>query len=100
MNIKALDKLEKGWCKIKWEDWKNKSRLSIDQLESIIDTINKFKSNKSVNELALAKIKNTSIYITISKNEYNIVLDWIYDKMIEFEKYEICEEIIEIKKHL
>lgn len=100
MNIKALDKLEKGWCKIEWKDWNKKSTLSAEQLESIMDTIKKFKSNKSVNELALIKIKNVSVYVTTTRPEYGAVLDLIYDRMVEFEKYEICKEIVAIKKSL
>ena len=100
MNIKALDKLEKGWCKIEWKDWYKKDTLSAEQLESIMDTIKKFKSNKSVNELALVKLKNVSVYVTVTKPEYGQVLDLVYDKMIGFEKYEICKEIVAIKKSL
>jgi hypothetical protein len=62
--------------------------------------IDNFKGNKSAKELVICRYKHLSAYVTISKKDYEKLLDWLYNKFIELEIYESCERILFIKKSL
>ena len=98
MNISVLEKLEKGWVKLNWLDHIHK--VHIDDLETIVDLIDNFKTNKGAKELVLFKFKGLPIYVTIVRYDYVQLLDLIYDKFIEKEMYESCKRIINIKNKL
>lgn len=100
MNIKALDKIEKGYVKYNWLKVINKIKFTYEDLETITDMIDNFKGNKSAKELVICRYKNLSAYITIEKKDYVKFLDWLYNKFIELEIYESCERILYIKKSL
>lgn len=100
MNIKALDKLEKGYVKWDWKDYIHRSNLTVSDLELIIDKIDNFKSNKSAKELVLFKLKNQPIYITVVKGEYSELLEWIKVRLVQTEDYELCSRITLLKTKL
>jgi hypothetical protein len=100
MNIKVLDKLEKGYVKFDWIDVIDKLKFTYSDLESITDMIDNFKGNKSAKELVICRYKHLSAYVTISKKDYEKLLVWLYNKFIELEIYESCERILFIKKSL
>lgn len=100
MNIKVLEKIETGYVKYDWSEVIDKISLSLSDLESITDTIDNFKNNKSAKELVLCRYKNLTCYITIERKDFNKLLDWLYNKFISLEVYESCERILFIKKSL
>lgn len=100
MNIKVLEKLESGWIKYDWRDCIDSIKLNMKDLETIIDLIDNFKSNRSAKELVLFRYKFLPAYITIEKGEYSDLLDWVYGKFIEREAYESCKRILDIKSKL
>jgi len=100
MNIKALEKIEKGWIRLEWEYLKRLSDISIEILEDIVDTIERFHKNRSAKEIAVLKIKGLPAYVTVSKNEYLDLLNWLLSKFVEQELYEVCQRIGRIKSAL
>ena len=100
MNIKALDKLEKGYVKWDWKEYIHRADLSIRDLELIIDKVDNFKKNRSTKELVLFKLKNSSFYVTIGKGDYSELLDWVKSKLLVSEEYELCSKINHLKTEL
>lgn len=100
MNISALSKLEKGYVKWDWKEYINRSNLTVNDLELIIDKIDNFKSNRSAKELVLFKLKNQPIYITVVKSEYSDLLEWVKNNLLKTENYELCSKIELLKTKL
>jgi hypothetical protein len=100
MNIKALNKLESGWIKLDWSEWLNRKPLKDDDLMSIVDIIDIFKSNRQAKEVVIMKLKFIPAYVTIRKEEYVELLDNICQIMIDRELYEGCNRIMKIKEKL
>ena len=100
MNIRALDKLEKGYVKWNWRSYIYRANLSDKDFDTIVDIIDNFKKNKSAKELVIFKLKNTSFYITVNKSEYSDLLGWLKTKFLENEMYESCIRLDEIKNNL
>jgi hypothetical protein len=100
MNIKALNKIEKGYVKYDWSDVINKIKFTYEDLETITDMVDNFKANKSAKELVICRYKHLSAYVTIKSKDYSKLLDWLYNKFIQLEIYESCERILFIKKSL
>ena len=100
MNISALQKLEKGYIKLHWKSYIHKIELSREHMETIIDMIDVFKFNKKTNELVIFIFEGIPAYITIPKEEYKELLDWMYEKMIQYEFFENCQRINDLIKVL
>lgn len=93
MNIKALQKLEKNYIQLDWKDYINRVELTTEHMETIIDMIDVFKSNKSADEIVIFRFDGIPAYITIKRTEYKELLDWMYDKMLWYEFFENCKRI-------
>ena len=65
MNIKALNKIEKGYVKYDWSEVINKIKFTYEDLETITDMVDNFKANKSAKELVICRYKHLSAYVTI-----------------------------------
>lgn len=100
MNVKVLDKLEKSYIKLDWSEVIDNVKFSIKDMRSIVDTINAFKKNKSAKEVVICKYKNLPAYVTVKKEEFGDVLEYIKNKFINLELYEQCKAIEEIKQKL
>lgn len=100
MNITALDKIEKSYIKRDWKEVSKTIKLSIKDMDTIVDIINTFKKNKSATELVILKYKNIPLYITVSDYDYKNILNWIMDRFIKLELYEKCKNIEKIKSKL
>jgi len=100
MNVKVLDKLEKSYVKLDWSEVIQNLKLSVKDMESIVDVINTFKKNKSAKEIVICKYKNFPFYVTIKKQEFLDLLDFIEKKFINLELYEKCKLIEDIKSKL
>lgn len=100
MNVKVLDKLEKSYIKLDWSEVVDNVKFSIKDMQSIVDTINAFKKNKSAKEIIICKYKNLPAYVTVRKEEFGDVLEFIKNKFILLELYEQCKIIEEIKQKL
>lgn len=92
MNIKVLDKIESGYVKLDWKDHIHK--VSVKDLEKILDTIDNFKGNKSAKEIILFRFKKIKAYVTIKRDEYKPLMNYIYSKFIELEMYENCKKTL------
>jgi hypothetical protein len=92
MNIKVLDKIESGYIKMYWKEHIHK--VPIKDLEKVLDIIDNFKSNKSTKEIILFKFKKIKAYVTIKRDEYKALIDYIYGKFIELEMYENCKKTL------
>lgn len=98
MNIKALQKLEKGYIQLDWKEYIDRVELTKDHMETIVDMIDVFKNNKSAKELVVFRFEGIPAYITIKREEYKDILDWIYDKMLIYEFFENCKRIKDLIK--
>lgn len=100
MNIKVLDKIESAWISWDWKDSIDRIWFTDDQLDTLYSTIANFRSNRGAKELALCKYQRLPVYITIVKSEYGEFLDWLYERCIDRELYELCKRIVELKSKL
>ena len=90
MNISVLDTFERGYVKLDWNEY----------MKTIVDMIDTFKLSKSAKELVVFRFENIPAYITIKKDEYLNLLNWIYDKALELEIYELCKRVMDVKTSL
>jgi hypothetical protein len=95
MNVKVLQRIEKGWIRFGWE--RMKSGVSTHVMWTIVDTIDRFYKNKSVKELVIVKYKRIPAYITLVRTDYIPILDWIQSEFIKLEMYEECSKIEKLK---
>jgi hypothetical protein len=91
MNISVLKKLESGYVKLHWKTQCHK--FNINDLETIVDIIDNFKSKSNVKELIIAKFKIIPAYVYIMPKDYIFVLKWICQKYIDAEMYEECSRL-------
>ncbi len=94
MNIKVLDKLESGYAKLDWKSQRHK--FDINDLETIVDIIDNFKSKTNVKELVVGKFKTIPAYIYVPQSEYTQILNWICQRYIDEEVYEKCNRVKEL----
>jgi len=92
MNIKVLDKIESGYIKMYWKEHIHK--VPVRDLEKVSDIIDNFKGNKSTKEIILFKFKKIKAYVTIKRDEYKPLMEYIYSKFIELEMYENCKKTL------
>jgi hypothetical protein len=100
MNITVLDKLEKGFVKFDWKRYINRYHLTTKQLEVLIDKIENFAENDTVSELVLFKLDSQPIYVTVTKDSYELLLDCITQRLLLTENYELCSRILLLKTKL
>jgi hypothetical protein len=100
MNVKALDKIEKSYVKLDWSEVIDVLKLTVKDMDNIVDILNRFKKNKSAKEIVICKYKNFPFYVTIKKAEFSELLDYIKNKFINLELYEKCKLIDEVKSKL
>ena len=46
MNVTILNKLERGWIRMNWKSAIRRNKLSAEELESLVDKVDNFKSNR------------------------------------------------------
>lgn len=100
MNITALNKIQKSYIKKDWKEVMHTIKLSVNDLDLIVDIIDVFKKNKSAKELVILKYKTLPVYVTVSKDDYVNILNWIMDRFIKLEMYEKCQMIEKIKSKI
>lgn len=100
MNVKVLDKIEKSYVKLDWSNVIHNLKLSVKDMERIVDILNTFKKNKSAKEIIICKYKTFPFYVTIKKEEFVDLLEFIKNKFINLELYEKCKIIEDIKSKL
>jgi hypothetical protein len=100
MNVKALDKIEKSYVKLDWSEVIDVLKLTVKDMDNIVDVLNTFKKNKSAKEIVICKYKKLPFYVTIKKEEFSELLEYIKNKFINLELYEKCKLIDEIKSKL
>lgn len=93
MNITALHKLEKSYIQLDWKNYIYKIDLTKEHMETIVDMIDVFKSNKKAEEIVIFRFEGIPAYITIHRTEYKDILDWMYEVMIAKEFFENCKRI-------
>lgn len=100
MNLSVLNTLERGYVKLHWYDYIERVHLTVEHLETIVEMIDNFKSNKSAQELIVFRFENIPAYITIKKSEYSHLLNWIHERALILEVYSLCKKIMDVKKSL
>ena len=100
MNVKALDKLESGWIGLEWEEWLLDRNLTDIEIQTLVDIIDRFKSNRQVKTIVVAKIKSLPAYVLVNKDEYLTVLEWLNEICLSRELYECCTKILKIKNKI
>ena len=100
MNLTALQKLEKSYIKLDWKEYINRVELTKDHMETIIDMIDVFKSNKRAKELVVFRFQGIPAYVTIKREEFVEILDWMYEQMIKKEFFENCKRIKDLIKFI
>ena len=97
MNVTILSKLERGWIRMSWKSAIRRNKLSAEQLEALVDKVDNFKSNRSAKEIILYKYKVVPIYVTIYREEYPQLLEYLLSRFVQIEKYEVCSRIVKLQ---
>lgn len=100
MNAKVLSSLEKSYIQLDWKDYIGKIEITAEQMIKIIDLIEIFKKIKGTKELVVFRFEGVSAYITVKREEYSSILDWVNQRMIDFELFEQCKRINDLVKSL
>ena len=100
MNVTILNKLERGWIRMNWKSVIRRNKLSAENLEALVDKVDNFKSNRSAKEIILYKYKVVPIYVTIYREEYPQLLEYLLSRFVEIEKYEVCSRIVKLQTKL
>ena len=100
MNVTILNKLERGWVRMNWKLAIRRNKLSTEQLEALVDKVDNFKSNRSAKEIILYKYKVLPIYVTIYREEYPQLLEYLLSRFVETEQYELCSRIVKLQTKL
>ena len=100
MNASSLSKLEKGYIQLDWKEYINRIDLTKSHMETIIDMIDVFKHNKKANEIVIFRFEGIPAYITIKREEFVELLDWMHKRMLHNEFFENCKRINDLLKLL
>jgi hypothetical protein len=74
--------------------------MNAEQMVKIIDLIEVFKKIKGTKELVVFRFEGVPAYVTVKKEEYSSILDWIHQRMLDFEIFEQCKRIDDLIKTL
>jgi NADH dehydrogenase FAD-containing subunit len=58
------------------------------------------KNNKAAKELIVFRFKDIPAYVTIKREQYTHLLDFIHSQAVGLEMYELCAKVLTIKKEL
>lgn len=100
MNVTILDKLEKGWVSLDWNAYLPKVKLTNKNLSELVDKLDNWKSNRRCKEIILIKYKSMPVYVTLKRNEFKKMGEWLMNKLTELEMYEECAKLHSIKNKL
>jgi hypothetical protein len=100
MNAKVLSSLERSYIQLDWKEYISKIEMNAEQMVKIIDLIEVFKKIKGTKELVVFRFEGVPAYVTVKKEEYSSILDWIHQRMIDFEIFEQCKRIDDLIKTL
>jgi hypothetical protein len=100
MNITVLEKLEKGWISLEWKTYLPKSNLSKQNLSELVDKLDNWKSNRKCREIILIKYKSMPAYITLKREDFKSMGNWLMGRLTELEMYEECAKLHSIKNKL
>lgn len=100
MNAKVLSSLERSYIQLDWKEYISKIEMNAEQMVKIIDLIEVFKKIKGTKELVVFRFEGVPAYVTVKKEEYSSILDWIHQRMLDFEIFEQCKRIDDIIKSL
>jgi len=100
MNITVLEKLEKGWISLEWKMYLPKANLSKQNLSELVDKLDNWKSNRKCREIILIKYKSMPAYITLKREDFKSMGNWLMGRLTELEMYEECAKLHSIKDKL
>jgi hypothetical protein len=100
MNAKVLSSLERSYIQLDWKEYISKIEMNAEQMVKIIDLIEVFKKIKGTKELVVFRFEGVPAYVTVKKEEYSSILDWIHQRMLDFEIFEQCKRIDDLIKTL
>lgn len=99
MNISVLHKLEKGCITFDWVRL-NRVQLTPKHLSEFVDKLDNWKSNRKCKEIILVKYKVLPVYITLKREEFKKMGEWLMDRLKELEMYEDCHRLYKIQNKL
>jgi len=100
MNITVLEKLEKGWISMDWKSYLPKANLTKQNLSELVDKLDNWKSNRKCKEIILIKYKSMPAYITLKREDFKFMGNWLMGRFTELEMYEECAKLHSIKNKL
>lgn len=100
MNVTVLEKLEKGFIKLDWRTQLNKISLSEKNLSELVDKLDNWKSNRRCKEIILVKYKNLPAYVTLKREDFKKMGEWLMNKLTKLEMYEECHRLYKIQNKL
>lgn len=100
MNVSILEKLEKGWISVEWKTHLPKVNLSNKNLSELVDKLDNWKSNRKCKEIILIKYKSMPVYITLKRDEFKSMGEWLMERLTKLEMYEECAKLHSIKNKL
>ena len=99
MNISVLHKLEKGCITFHWSRL-NRIQLTPKHLSEFVDKLDNWKSNRKCKEIILVKYKVLPVYITLKREEFKKMGEWLMNRLTELEMYEDCHRLYKIQNKL
>lgn len=93
MNVSVLYKLEKGWITLDWSTHLNRIQLMPKNLSELLDKLDNWKSNRRCKEIVLAKYKNLPVYITLRREDFSKMGEWLMNRLTKLEMYEECHRL-------
>lgn len=100
MNITVLNKLEKGWVSLDWDVYLPKIKLTQKNFSELVDKLDNWKSNRKCREIILIKYKSMPAYITLKREDFKSMGNWLMGRLTELEMYEECAKLHSIKNKL
>ena len=100
MNITVLNKLEKGWVSLDWDVYLPKIKLTQKNFSELVDKLDNLKSNRKCKEIILIKYKSMPAYITLKREDFKSMGNWLMGRLTELEMYEECAKLHSIKNKL
>lgn len=100
MNITVLNKLEKGWVSLDWDIYLPKIKLTQKNFSELVDKLDNWKSNRKCREIILIKYKSMPAYITLKREDFKSMGNWLMGRLTELEMYEECAKLHSIKNKL
>ena len=83
-----------------WKSYLPKANLTKQNLSELVDKLDNWKSNRKCKEIILIKYKSMPAYITLKREDFKSMGNWLMGRLTELEMYEECAKLYSIKNKL